>query len=63
MAYWHKWIAKAIMNSIADILRYPAPPNMLPNTRNYVDKLLYITQRFNDNYYREFNATCMARCF
>ena len=47
------------MDGIVDVPRYPVPPNILPSTRNSVEKLLYITQRFNEKNYRGFQATCM----
>ncbi len=47
------------MDSITDVPRHPAPLNLLPARKNSVEKLLYITQRFNNNTYRGFFGTCM----
>ena len=46
------------MDSIADVPRFPEPPKHLPTKRNSVEKLLYITERFNDTKYRGFYGIC-----
>ena len=47
------------MDSIVDVPRHPAPLNLMVSKKNSVEKLLYITQRYNNNSYRGFYGTCM----
>ena len=46
------------MDSVVSIPRFPAPHTHLPPKRNSVEKLLYITQRFNEAKYRGFYGIC-----
>ena len=61
MAQMDCYPTQAIMDSIVDVPRYPAPPNLKTSKRNSVEKLLYITERFtgSNSKYRGFTATCM----
>ena len=61
MANMDCYPTKAIMDSIVDVPRHPAPSNLLFPKKNSVEKLLYITERFNgtsNSKYRGLTATC-----
>ena len=59
MAQMDYYPTNAIMDSIVDVPRFPAPSNVKPSKMNSVEKFLYITERFNDKNYRGFYAICM----
>ena len=58
MAQMDCYPSKEIMDSVVSIPRFPAPHTHLPPKRNSVEKLLYITQRFNEAKYRGFYGIC-----
>lgn len=58
MAQMDCYPTKAIMDSIADVPRFPEPPKHHPPKKNSVEKLLYITERFNQSNFRGFYGIC-----
>ena len=47
------------MDSITAVPRHPAPLNVMVSRMNSVEKLLYITQRYNKRSYHGFFGTCI----
>jgi hypothetical protein len=59
MAQMDCYPTKAIMDSVVNVPRHPAPSNIVASKKNSVEKLLYLTERFTSAKYRGFYATCM----